>query len=200
MAATIIDGRALAAKVKQDIACRIEALRRRGRTVRLDALLTGQDGAATIYAFNQGKACGQLGIEYALRELPAEASEDDVLGIRRRLLPPDDPPFSDAMMAIERLHKVLANAGFGSRRKCETLIAAGEVTIDRRVVTEMGVKVDPMRRVRLSAWLCGHFLENDFKKAIVFVIRQSIGKMLSTTRNLSFAGIHLSSGRFQDRM
>ena len=49
-------------------------------------------------------------------------------------------------MAAERLHKILANAGFGSRRKCEELIAAGEVSIDRKVVTEMGVKVDPNKQ------------------------------------------------------
>jgi len=46
-------------------------------------------------------------------------------------------------MPLERLHKVLAHAGFGSRRSCEKRIAAGEVEIDGKVVTEMGVKVDP---------------------------------------------------------
>lgn len=49
-------------------------------------------------------------------------------------------------MPRERLHKVLANAGFGSRRKCEEMIAAGQVTVGGRVVTEMGVKVDPDRQ------------------------------------------------------
>ncbi|MBI4564351.1 MAG: rRNA pseudouridine synthase [Planctomycetes bacterium] len=49
-------------------------------------------------------------------------------------------------MPLERLHKVLAHAGFGSRRACEKLIAAGEVSVDGKVVTQMGVKVDAERQ------------------------------------------------------
>ncbi len=46
-----------------------------------------------------------------------------------------------------RLQKVLAGAGLGSRRSCEGLITAGRVTIDGRVVRELGVRVDPGRSV-----------------------------------------------------
>lgn len=43
----------------------------------------------------------------------------------------------------ERLQKILAQAGICSRRGAEELIRQGKVAIDGRVVTEMGVKVDP---------------------------------------------------------
>lgn len=42
-----------------------------------------------------------------------------------------------------RLQKVLAQAGVGSRRKCEELIEAGSVTVNGQVVDELGVRINP---------------------------------------------------------
>jgi 23S rRNA pseudouridine2605 synthase/23S rRNA pseudouridine2604 synthase len=46
-------------------------------------------------------------------------------------------------MGLVRLQKYLADAGVCSRRKGETYIRAGRVSVNGRVVTELGVKVDP---------------------------------------------------------
>ena len=44
----------------------------------------------------------------------------------------------------ERLQKILAHAGVGSRRACEELILQGRVTVGGQVVRELGTKVDPV--------------------------------------------------------
>jgi 23S rRNA pseudouridine2605 synthase len=47
-------------------------------------------------------------------------------------------------MAI-RLQKVIADSGLASRRKAETLITEGRVTVNGRVIQELGTRVDPAR-------------------------------------------------------
>ncbi len=44
-----------------------------------------------------------------------------------------------------RLHKFIASTGVASRRKAEELIAAGKVTVNGEVVTQLGVSIDPSR-------------------------------------------------------
>jgi len=57
------------------------------------------------------------------------------------------PEAGDAPAVEERLHKVLANAGLGSRRMLETRIEAGEVQLNGTVAT-VSVNTSPAR-----AWL-----------------------------------------------
>jgi 23S rRNA pseudouridine2605 synthase len=54
---------------------------------------------------------------------------------------------------MERLHKALAHAGIGSRRQCESLIAAGRVTVDGETVRELGTKVDVGQRILVDGQL-----------------------------------------------
>ncbi len=50
-----------------------------------------------------------------------------------------------------RVQKILAAAGYGSRRECEELIAAGRVEIDGKIVTELGVRADPLtQKIRVD--------------------------------------------------
>src|SRR6266852_7749076 len=48
-------------------------------------------------------------------------------------------------MQLERLQKIIAHAGFASRREAEGMIASGRVTVNGRIVTELGTKADADR-------------------------------------------------------
>lgn len=51
---------------------------------------------------------------------------------------------------MERLQKVIAHAGFASRRKAEELIAEGRVKVNGKTVKELGVKVSPSDRIEVD--------------------------------------------------
>jgi 23S rRNA pseudouridine2605 synthase len=55
---------------------------------------------------------------------------------------------------LERLQKVISQAGIASRRESESIITAGRVTVNGKVVSELGVKVDPVKdKVRVDGKL-----------------------------------------------
>ncbi|PLR76359.1 pseudouridine synthase [Bacillus sp. V3-13] len=51
---------------------------------------------------------------------------------------------------MERLQKVIAHAGFASRRKAEELILEGKVKVNGKIVKELGVKVSPNDKVEVN--------------------------------------------------
>ncbi|MGI9107805.1 MAG: pseudouridine synthase [Pyrinomonadaceae bacterium] len=61
---------------------------------------------------------------------------------------------------MERLQKLIAAAGIASRRHAEEMIAAGEVTVNGKLVTEPGTKADPARdHIKVRGRLINPLLE-----------------------------------------
>ncbi len=80
--AQIIDGKALAYAVRRQVARRVAEA---GRPVRLDAVISGDDRGADLYARNQQKTCSAVGMEYHLHRLPGDVDEAGVLETIDRL-------------------------------------------------------------------------------------------------------------------
>ncbi|WP_395110036.1 bifunctional methylenetetrahydrofolate dehydrogenase/methenyltetrahydrofolate cyclohydrolase [Actinomadura sp. SCN-SB] len=78
MTARILDGKATAAEIRSELKGRVEALRERGVTIGLGTVLVGDDPGSHSYVNMKHRDCAEVGIESIRRELPADASQDDV--------------------------------------------------------------------------------------------------------------------------
>jgi len=82
MAATIIDGKAVAADIRRETALRAAALLRdKGVVPGLGVILVGDDPASLSYVTGKEKACAENGLASFERRLPATATEAELLSI-----------------------------------------------------------------------------------------------------------------------
>ena len=79
MTARIIDGKALAAEVRAQVAQRVTALQRRGVQPALAVILVGENPASQTYVRHKGSDCESVGMRFVLDRLPADLSEAALL-------------------------------------------------------------------------------------------------------------------------
>jgi methylenetetrahydrofolate dehydrogenase (NADP+)/methenyltetrahydrofolate cyclohydrolase len=79
MAATIIDGKEIAAKKKVEIASEVQKLKELGITPGLAVILVGNNHASRTYVTNKEKTCRELGMHSVLIELPEMATQEELL-------------------------------------------------------------------------------------------------------------------------
>lgn len=79
MTARIIDGKAVAAEVRAEVADRVRALVDRGVTPGLAAVLVGDDEPSKIYVGGKQKASAEVGIHSERLDLPADITQDDLI-------------------------------------------------------------------------------------------------------------------------
>jgi methylenetetrahydrofolate dehydrogenase (NADP+) / methenyltetrahydrofolate cyclohydrolase len=80
LTARVIDGKAVAAKLREEYKARIVRLRaEHGMTPGLCVILVGEDPASQVYVRNKIRDCAEVGIRSSLIELPATTSEAELL-------------------------------------------------------------------------------------------------------------------------
>ncbi len=79
MSAKIIDGKAIAAQVRADVAQRVKALTSGGMQPGLAAVLVGDDPASHIYVGSKQKACAEVGMYSEKVEMSADSTQAEVL-------------------------------------------------------------------------------------------------------------------------
>lgn len=85
MSAQILDGKALAASIKQDLAARTIALKAKGITPGLGTVLVGDDPGSHSYVGGKHRDCQEVGINSIRVDLPADATQADILAAIREL-------------------------------------------------------------------------------------------------------------------
>ena len=83
--ARVLDGVAIAAEIKSEVALQVRAARAAGYTPGLAVVLVGENPASQIYVRSKIKTCGELGIYSEMHTPPASITTDELLALVRSL-------------------------------------------------------------------------------------------------------------------
>src|SRR5437762_8010524 len=86
MTAKILDGKAIAAKVRSEVAAGVARFRdEHGRAPGLDVVLVGDDPASQVYVRNKEKAATEVGMRSRVHRLPAATTAADLSALIEKL-------------------------------------------------------------------------------------------------------------------
>ena len=83
--AQVLDGKATAGAIKAELRSRVAAVRERGVIPGLGTILVGEDPGSVTYVAGKHRDCAEVGIESIRVDLPATASQDEVMAAVQRL-------------------------------------------------------------------------------------------------------------------
>jgi methylenetetrahydrofolate dehydrogenase (NADP+) / methenyltetrahydrofolate cyclohydrolase len=109
--AQILDGTATAKAIKGELAERVAKLREQGVVPGLGTVLVGDDPGSTWYVNGKHKDCAEVGIESLREDLPATATQEEVLAAVRRLN--DDPACTGYIVQLPLPEHIDENAVLG---------------------------------------------------------------------------------------
>lgn len=85
MQPVILDGKKIAAEINQELEIEVKQYREDGRVPNLSVVIVGEDSASKIYVRNKQKACEAVGILSTVYQLPAHASQKELLELLQTL-------------------------------------------------------------------------------------------------------------------
>jgi len=83
--ATIIDGKQLAKKIRENLKLECEELKEQGINPKLAVIMVGDNPASKVYVRNKSRACNEVGIEYQEYLLPENATQKELLELIKKL-------------------------------------------------------------------------------------------------------------------
>ncbi len=81
----VIDGKAVAAQIKDELKQKVAEMKKQGIRVCLAVIQVGDDPASSVYVGNKKKACDYIGIESLSYELPESTTQEELLALIREL-------------------------------------------------------------------------------------------------------------------
>jgi len=79
--AGILDGKAVAAEVRSEVAAEVAKLKERGVPVRLDVILVGEDPASVTYVASKQRDSAEVGIDSRVHRFPADVSQRELAAL-----------------------------------------------------------------------------------------------------------------------
>ena len=83
--ANVLDGKAIAQKVRSEVRDEVSALTRQGIHPGLAVMIVGDDPASQVYVRNKGRACHEVGISVFDHHLPAQTTEQELSALIEQL-------------------------------------------------------------------------------------------------------------------
>ncbi|MCR5604917.1 MAG: bifunctional methylenetetrahydrofolate dehydrogenase/methenyltetrahydrofolate cyclohydrolase FolD [Lachnospiraceae bacterium] len=96
--AKIIDGKAISARIKDELKDEVARLKEQGKEATLAVIQVGNDPASSVYVNNKKKACAYIGIGSESYELPEETTQDELLSLIDKLN--DDPKITGILCQL----------------------------------------------------------------------------------------------------
>ena len=110
--ATVIDGKAIAAKIRGELTAEVAALKVQGVTPGLAVVLVGEDPASKVYVSMKEKACADVGIFSDEHKLSVDTSEAELLAL------------IDSLNADTRIHGILVQLPLPKQINTEKVLEA----------------------------------------------------------------------------